>query len=289
MAVDSAHRRLATMDEGAPTVVAGYEGRPQSRDALAFAELLAGAWDASVLAVWVPERDEPFSSSTRAALRGRLSEAHYLRTSAAEVLGDRGRWDLTAQAALWPADGLREVAAEQAARAIVVGSSHFGPVGRVLVGSTAARLLGDSRWPVGIAPSGWFEAGRTSPATIGVGLDGCEDCEAALAQALPLADQLGGELAALSVAGEGDEQVEAQLARAAHAGAAPHLLGGLPAEALAAASRELDLLVVGCRVCAGVVGHPLRSVSRRLIRTAACPLLVVPQAATRAEAEARQP
>jgi nucleotide-binding universal stress UspA family protein len=49
------------------------------------------------------------------------------------------------------------------------------------------------------------------------------------------------------------------------------------AEALAAASADLDLLVVGCRTCSSVLGHPLRSVSRRLMRTAVCPLLVVPQ------------
>jgi nucleotide-binding universal stress UspA family protein len=72
------------------------------------------------------------------------------------------------------------------------------------------------------------------------------------------------------------ERLEAQLDLAAASGAERVLLGGPPAEALATASDDLDFLVVGCRAFAGPIGHPLRSVSRRLIRTSSCPLLVVP-------------
>ena len=61
--------------------------------------------------------------------------------------------------------------------------------------------------------------------------------------------------------------------------AAGEVLSGDPAEALAAASEELDLLVCGAR------GHgPVRTVllggtSHALVRLASCPVLVVPRAA----------
>jgi nucleotide-binding universal stress UspA family protein len=265
------------------TVIAGYEGRPQSRDALALARVLGSAWDAGVLAVWVPERDQPYSVRDRQLMRARLEASQLLRETAGELLTDFPEWDLTVEPASAPAQGLHDVAAEQQASALVVGSSHLGPVGRVVIGSTASRLLVQAPCPIAIAPRGWADSERSRPARLGVGLDGCADCEAALGQARALAQTLGVNLLALGVVengsqggGAGMKQVETQLELAAASGAERLLLEGHPAEALAAASDELDLLVVGCRDRAGLIGHPLRSVSRRLIRTSACPLLVVP-------------
>jgi nucleotide-binding universal stress UspA family protein len=236
------------------TIVCGYEGRPQSRDALALAGLLGGAWDAQVLGVWVPERDERFSGSEKRQVRARIAATRGLKADAAELLDGIVEWDLTMQAASAPARGLHDVAVEQRASAVVVGSSHLGPVGRTVIGSTAARLLAGARWPIAVAPRGWAARGRSNPTRIGVGQDGCADCVAALAEARALSDSLAADLVELTV----EEPDRA-------------------AEALAAASADLDLLVVGCRTCSGVLGHPLRSVSRRLMRTAVCPLLVVPQ------------
>jgi nucleotide-binding universal stress UspA family protein len=244
------------MDEATAgaTVVVGYEGRPQSRDALALARLLGSGWNASVLALWVPESDEPYSSTEPARRRVRIDAGRALRVSAGELMTGGQEWDFSIQPASAPARGLHDVAAEQGASAIVVGSSHLGPLGRVLVGSTAARLLIHAPCPVAVAPRGWADPSRPGPARVGVGLDGCPDCEVALSEAQALADGLGAGLVKVTVA---DPK---------HA-----------ADELAEASQDLDLLVVGCRACSGVVGHPLRSVSRRLIRTSACPLIVVPQ------------
>jgi nucleotide-binding universal stress UspA family protein len=239
---------------GSAPVVTGFDGRPQSRDALALAALLGSAWDERVLAIWVPERDQPYAATEPGRRRTQITAARRLRVAAAEVLGGLPDWDFALQPATAPARGLHDVAAEQRAAAVVVGSSHLGPVGRVVVGSSAARLLAGAPCPVAVAPRGWADIDRPPPTRLGVGLDGCPDCEAALAQAQGLGDALGADLVPLTVAD-----------------------GRHAAEELAEASHGLDLLVVGCRVCSGVVGHPLRSVSRRLIQTAACPLLVVPQ------------
>ena len=266
------------------TVVAGYEGRPRSRDGIALARLLGSAWDARVLAVWVPDRDERYSVTDHRLRRARIQASQLLRESAAELLSGFPDWDLTLQPASTPARGLHDVAAEQQASALVVGSSHLGPVGRVVVGSTAARLLAQAPCPVAIAPRGWSESERSRPTRLGVGLDGCADCESALGEARRLADRLGVDLVGLGVAETGrrfDRQkakrIDSQLDLASASGAQAVRLEGHTAEALAAASHDLDLLVVGCRACSGVVGHPLRSVSRRLIRTSRCPLLIVPQ------------
>jgi nucleotide-binding universal stress UspA family protein len=256
-------------------VVVGYEGRPQSEDALELARLLAGAWAEDVLAVWVPDRDERYSTSTHEALRERIRTGQQLRAAAGEVLAGGPDWELTTQPALWPADGLAAVAVEQHARALVVGSSHLGPIGRVVLGSTAARLITQAPCPIALAPRGWAANGARAT-TVGIALDGCEDCEQALTEAVPLCEQLGARLVALSVIANGDEQPDAQLARAAAAGAEHLRLEGQAANTLAAVSHDLDLLIVGCRASAGVLGRPLRSVSRRLLQTSACPLLVVP-------------
>jgi nucleotide-binding universal stress UspA family protein len=272
-------------------VVVGYEGRAQSRDALALARLLASVWDARVVATWVTEPSEPYSTETRKWQRSLREEAIRLRADARDLLDGTPEWDLRAYPAINASHGLHEVASEESARALVVGSSHLGPIGRVAIGSTAARLLIDSPCPIAVAPSGWAERNSTGGVTLGVGLDGCEECDGALAQARLLADGLGARLVALAVTphpaplgsnrkrarARAAELVGAQLERGELGHAERMVLGGTPATALASASRELDLLVVGCRSCAGIAGRMLRSVPRRLTRSAACPLLVVPE------------
>jgi nucleotide-binding universal stress UspA family protein len=257
--------------------VVGYEGRPQSRDALALARLIAAS-ESRLLAVWVPDRDEPYSTATHEALRERIQISRRLRDEVGTVLDGGLEWELTTQPALWASEGLAEVATEQDAQVLVVGSSHLGPIGRVVLGSTAARLVAGAPCPIAVAPRGWAAANGAKAATIGVALDGCEDCEGALGRALTLSEQLDARLVALAVSANGHEHPDEQLARAAAAGADRLVLDGNPADLLAEVSHDVDLLVVGCRASAGVLGRPRRSVSRRLLQTAACPLLVVPEA-----------
>lgn len=282
------------MDERSdgPAIVAGYDGSPQSVDALALSRLLAAALAGRVLATWVPEKEGPFQAATRDRQQWLREAASRLKAAAAQPLAPAPEWELRVNPAITAARGLYDLAREESAPALVVGSSHLGPLGRVAIGSTAARLLVDAPCPVAVAPKGWAESGRAATATIGVGLDGCRDSEAALAEARLLAEGLGAELVALAVAPHtaplraGRRRaragiarlVDQQLERGQASGTERLVLGGGAAAALAAASLDLDLLVVGCRTCAGVAGHPTAgSVSRRLTRTAACPLVVVPE------------
>jgi len=134
---------------------------------------------------------------------------------------------------------------------------------------------------------------------IGVAYDGTDEAKAALATAAELAAALGARLEVIGVITpdfwETPSGVEAlmtpyeELAHAVRVGlddalaslsdgieAEAVLLAGEPAARLAERSAALDLLVTGSR------GHgPLRSaivgsVSRRLTRTAHCPVIVVP-------------
>lgn len=91
------------------------------------------------------------------------------------------------------------------------------------------------------------------------------------------------------------EAVEAVLARGLDAvrigrSAGGEIVFGEPAEALAAASNDLDLLVCGSRGCGPIRSLLLGSTSHSLVRNAACPVLIVPlsEAATTAQAAVRQ-
>ena len=59
----------------------------------------------------------------------------------------------------------------------------------------------------------------------------------------------------------------------------PQLIHGEPAEALAEASGDLDLLVLGSRGYGPLKGTLLGSVSARVMAKAACPVMVVPRGA----------
>jgi nucleotide-binding universal stress UspA family protein len=95
----------------------------------------------------------------------------------------RGGLDVTvhAYARLSAAYGLHDMAELLGGAAIVVGSSHRGPVGRVLLGTIATRLLHGSPCPVAVAPAG-YEGPPPPPLRIGVAFDGKAESRAARAR-----------------------------------------------------------------------------------------------------------
>jgi hypothetical protein len=116
-----------------------------------------------------------------------------------------------------------------------------------------------------------------------VALDGRADSAGALAEAAALAGDARGLLVAMNVSPSRlrtsrrgraalDEGVNAMVARCPD-DVERVTLRGRPAAALAHASHDLDLLVVGCRA-----HRVTRSVSRELVASSASPLVVVPEA-----------
>jgi nucleotide-binding universal stress UspA family protein len=216
----------------------------------------------------------------------------------------RPEFDVTVRAELGssPADALHDAADALDAGLVVAGSTHRGPVGRVMPGSVTARLLHGAPCAIAVAPRAY--AGDRDIRRIGVGFIDTPEGREALAAAALIARLCGATVrsltvpasvplgSALPVPGWGDparagrESLEHAVETAERArellpadvleGA--EVLAGHAGEALITASSELDLLVCGSRGHGPVRAAMLGTVSRAVVDGAACPVLVLPRA-----------
>jgi len=181
---------------------------------------------------------------------------------------------------------LHERAEAEGAQLVVLGSSHTGRFGRVIPGGTGERLLHGSPCAVAVVPRG--HADRPIE-RIGVAYDGSPEADAALQHATDLAHHLQAHLDLIGVVtpdpyedDDGAHTVQVQLERALRSlpfavdGTIVRLRGE-PADALADHSAQLDLLVTGSRGYGPLRAVIVGGVSGRLIRTAQCPVIVVPR------------
>jgi nucleotide-binding universal stress UspA family protein len=206
------------------------------------------------------------------------------------------------------ARALHEAAEAEDAGLLVVGSTRRGPVGRVLPGSTAERLLHGAPCPVAVVPRRWTRDGE--PETVGVAFVDTEEGRNALRGAHALARRAGARLRVLTVVevtlamyGETEAQTVARRAkyfedvlgehrvRAEEAARlAVAALGGDievevevdgfigdPAETLVRLSEHLDMLVCGSRGYGPLRAVLVGGVSRRVVAEARCPVIVVPR------------
>lgn len=224
-------------------VVVGVDGRAGGRDAIALAQHLVRSSSGLVLA-------NVYGTS---ALRGaagagwEAEHAHHLLSCTRLDHGLNCRTMVRLDSS--PGRGLHRLAEHERADLIVVGSSHRGGLGRVVIGDDTLAALNGAPCAVAIAPRGFVFA---SPAwtAIGVGHDGSPESELALSTADELAHRHGAEVKVLT----------------AHADAA---------EELTELSHTVNLLVVGSRG-EGTLGRFVNgSVSGHLARHSACPLLVM--------------
>lgn len=196
-----------------------------------------------------------------------------------------------------PPAGLTRSARDTDASAIVTGSSCRGPIGRVLMGDVGARLASGSECPVIAAPRGYAGENEHALRSIGVGYDGSPEAGIALNFAGRLATDLDGSIRLIGVVpparpggrvshdGRGyrqmiTEQIEASLAEAVDGSehdAAAEVQAGDAADCLTEASQGLDLLVLGSRGYGPLLRVMLGGVSLKVMRAAACPLVVVPR------------
>jgi nucleotide-binding universal stress UspA family protein len=204
------------------------------------------------------------------------------------------------------AHALYEVAEEEAARLLVVGSTSRGPIGQVFPGSTAGRLMHAAPCAVAVVPHAW--TGGTLD-TIGVAYAQTDEGFEALRGAHALAERSGACLRVLSVvqvqpsmyrdigAGttyepgrnlldiEGDRIRELETAMRDAVARLPGLASDLhvefdafvgdPADTLNRVSANLDLLVCGSRGYGPLRAAVLGGVSRRLMAEASCPVIVL--------------
>jgi nucleotide-binding universal stress UspA family protein len=291
-------------------IIVGVDGSDGSRDAIALASRLARLTGSVLMLADV----FPYDGSPHRAL-DREFEA-YLRDEAKQVL-ERLRTTIDGSLSVEtcmvphpsPPHGLHALAELEEAGLIVVGSTHTGRAGRVLPGSTAERLLHGAPCPVAVAPKGYAGEPGREPQAIGCGYDGSESSQHALTAARPLAEATGVELrlirafqppaydippysSAMDVsrsynlllkdraADELDKAVE-QLAGEAKG----HFEVGDPANVLAEASKDLDMLFVGSRGYGPLHSVIVGGVAGRVVREAACPVIVFPRGSAHTEVD----
>jgi nucleotide-binding universal stress UspA family protein len=202
------------------------------------------------------------------------------------------------------ARALHEAGEAEAAGLLVVGSTRRGPVGRVLPGSTAERLMHGAPCPIAIVPHDWAAgAGLNS---IGVAYVDTEEGREALRGAHALARRAGAKLRVLTAIKAGLAQYSETVAGTetrssksvadlegemrARAESTLHDMAATlegdvtvetdafvedPADVLVRVSEHLDLLVCGSRGYGPLRAVLLGGVSRRLAAEAKCPVIVL--------------
>jgi nucleotide-binding universal stress UspA family protein len=279
-------------------IIVGVDDREGGRDALALAATLAEATGDELTAV----RVYPYEThATRASVGGfeedlRADADAELDRTLAEA-GVIGRTRVIGDVS--PARALHRVAEQEHAGLIVVGSTHRGEVGRVLVGGVSASVLHHAPCAVAVAPRGFAEEhGRLG--TVGVGFDGAAESHEALDLAVELARVAGAHVRILSAIAtavpaaypggyerewldraqeSGRETADEALRSVRDRGvdAMSELVVGSPVDALRDFSADVDVLVVGSRGWGPVRRLLLGSTSDRLVREAQCPVIAVPR------------
>jgi nucleotide-binding universal stress UspA family protein len=272
------------------TIVVGVDGTDRGEDAAVFAHRLGDAMDIGLLLALAYRPCDALGRAPKSTESPR-SDSLAILADARDRLAPGAA--IAAMPAASPASALQSLARRRRAALIVVGSASHGRAGRVVPGTTGERLLHGASCPVVVVPRGFARLSRTALARIGVAIDRGNESSAPLAAASTLAEALAAELDVIRAYAPGGLPVDAALARGLEARARgdltaalaalppdvvahPILVRDAPVRALAESSQRLDLLVIGSRGYGPAHSLLLGGVSGRLIRRAACPVLVVP-------------
>lgn len=291
-------------------VIVGFDGSEQARDALMLGAALA-ARDGELMVCCVHRLKALSARVDPASPRLDRAEAEQCLEEASRLLGGRMTFTGLPVAGVGAAMALQRIAEEQHADLLVLGSSHRGAVGRVLVGSVTEETLHGAPCPVAVAPVGWSRSLKDPRLTeIGVAYDDRVPAGAALRLAGALAVQRDAHLRVLAIANTatpfvlGPAAGMAYLAMienrvkmtedavAAAIGSLPdgveassEVRRGLPSEEILRSSHRVDLLVLGSRARGALGRVMLGSVSDAVVRAAACPVLIVPSPKARVSRE----
>jgi nucleotide-binding universal stress UspA family protein len=176
------------------TIIVGFDGRDQARDALALGRLLSTVTDARPIAASVYDGGGGMRAAYRSEWRDEMRRG--AEATLAEVGDGAERVAVDSSSA---ARGLHDLAEHEQADLIVVGSCHRGRIGRVLAGSVGERLLQGAPCGVAIAPGGFAGRSVAAVGVVGVGYDGSPESKAALAGAVELARAAGASVRIVSL------------------------------------------------------------------------------------------
>ena len=279
------------------TIVVGYDGRREGRDALALAADLARTLAESLVVVSVYPSPEPDVGTRAEELR-----ATGERTAAEGVaeLPEAVESVSIAVPGRSAAEGIYRLLEAEHPTMVVIGSSHRGPLGQVLAGRVASRLLTASPCPVVVAPRGLAMRDHPALREIGVGFDDTPESWNAVQRAAEIGIAAGARLriihalqpvTAPPMAPEESERLtrelrmqrERSLERARVSvskdlHAETTIVVGDPVRVLEREAGEgLDLLVLGSRGYGPVRRVLLGGVSDSVVRHSPCPVVVVPR------------
>jgi nucleotide-binding universal stress UspA family protein len=189
--------------------------------------------------------------------------------------------------------GLEQAMEQRKPLLIVLGSSQRSAVGSVLTGGTAESVIQEARCPVAVVPKG-YRRPETGVRIVGGAFGSKDEGGEALKAAARLARASDVKLRAIVVVDgkRGHETPTSELQQEAEA-SVREALGdeaeranpevdvrvGDAGDALVAASRDVDLLVIGTRARGARRAALFGSVSRTVANRAACPVLVIPPGA----------
>lgn len=278
-------------------VIVGFDGSPQARDALTLAVALAGHARLTVCCAHGFESLTSEVDPTQPSLS--RAEADACLTLAAELVGDRALRTVPVAAAS-AVDALQRLAERDGADLLVVGSSHRGRIGRVFPGSVTEQVLHGAPCPVAVASVGLHASAEPLRlARVAVAYDGGPESKPTLQQAARLARELDARLqvvrivsavAAIGGAWAGaaypalrenvikiasDELHETVASLPGDPEVTVDVFDGVAAQELLLVSRDCDLLVLGSRGYGPLRRLLLGSVSSKVVRAAACPVLVL--------------
>lgn len=275
------------------TVVIAHNATSEADDGVALAALVARLDHDRVVVARVLEDAFEHPGASRAEQQEVAQRVEEIRAYVARRLPGGERVDIVPVLDPSVGRGLHDIAEREAARMLVLGSSHHGQLGRVLLGGTAELVVNGAPCAVAVAPPGFRDRGALEPPVIGVAYDGSAPADAALALGARLAAGASVPLRLLGVQapwwgrpiGHGLPDPSTTLAagrkRAIALGlpaeqVSGDLLSGDPGACLAGQTPELGLLLLGTRGRGGLRRALLGSVSTHVVRHARCPVAVCP-------------
>jgi nucleotide-binding universal stress UspA family protein len=281
-------------------VITAFDGSPPAEDALALALRLLEPDDGTLtLACVVSGRRWHLGAHVHRPDAVVPDEIAFMLADARDRAVPPGiRVRQRAPVAPSPARGLTELAEQEGADLVVIGSSRHADAGSVRLERTAGRLLEGAPCAVAVAPGGLRETEAFHH--IGVAYDGSPESEAALQAGYDIAARSGAAVTLFYALPEPDahaSRLEAQeqldaAADDAPAGINPRtvLLYGSPGKVIRdACDGVVDLLVTGSRGYGPMQRALLGSVSEALTEGASHPVLVVPRIGGGCPARRRPP
>jgi nucleotide-binding universal stress UspA family protein len=283
-------------------IVIGYDPEQQGDDALCLgglmAELLAADPIVAVVTRWHEQLldREPLEAAVASEVAGPRERA--------EAVLDSMKPEVRGFAWRSPASALHDVAVAERAAMIVLGSAHRGPLGRLALGSVGESLLHGAPCAVAVAPRGYADKDERHLLEIAIAFDGSPEAWSALDAAIGITERTHGRLTVVTVADysyygyasswsilsagefhdveQESKQRIVDLALSRIPAAVPkegRLLTGDAGALLADASGDFDLMVTGSRGYGPLRRTLLGTATRKLMRSGACPALVLPRAA----------